>query len=86
MLILDSIKSEKWYPVVDVSEILGWSVDTIRDWIDAGQLQAFLKPKTVISRNRRYRCMQIQGCEIIRFVKENLTPLNAPRKLITKVS
>ncbi len=75
MLILDSIDPSKWYKVSETADILGWSHDMIERWIDDGALQAFVKDLRSSKRPRIYRGKRVQGCEIIRFVKEHLTTL-----------
>jgi hypothetical protein len=81
MLLLDSIEKEKWYKVREVAKIVGWSHDRIEDWIDEGALQAFVKDLRSEKRNRIYRGKRVQGCEIIRFIKAHLTPLNPNAKV-----
>ncbi len=75
MLLLDSVQPEKWYKVREVAEILGWAHDTIEKWIDDEVLQAFVIDLRSSRRPRIYRGKRVQGCEIIRFAKEHLTPL-----------
>jgi hypothetical protein len=80
-MLLNSVDPEKWYSVKESVRFFGWGVDTIRDWIYEGLLQAFIKPGCSGRRIRIYRGARIQGCEIIRFVKEHLTELNPNKKL-----
>jgi hypothetical protein len=82
MLLLDSVVPEKWYRVHEVAAILGWAHDTIERWIDDGLLQAFVIELRSSKIKRSFRGKRVQGCEIIRFVNEHLTPLKtgkAPR-------
>jgi len=48
-------------------------VDTIRRWIHRKLMAAFVLPSLENRRKRKYQCLRIQGCEIIRFVKAHLT-------------
>ena len=80
MLILDSIDPEKWYKVREAAEILGWEHDTIDRWIEQRLLQAFVISARSDKRKRIYRGKRIQGCEIIRFVREHLTELKPKAK------
>src|ERR1019366_1687974 len=73
-MLLNNVEPEKWYTVRQTSEILGWSIDSIRRWIYKGHLQAFIRPGRGIRRARIYNAARILGAEIIRFVKEHLTP------------
>jgi hypothetical protein len=75
MLLLDSVQPEKWYKVHEAAEILGWAHDTIERWIDDGLLQAFMIDLRSSKRKRVFRGKRVQGCEIIRFAKDHLTPL-----------
>jgi len=68
-----SVEPEKWYSVGDVARCLGWSRDTVIRLIEQGYLQAFVKPNRVQKRCRENLCHMVQGCEIIRFVKDNLS-------------
>jgi hypothetical protein len=76
MLLLNSIEPERWYTVREVARILGWSEDAVYDWVHAGLLEAFIKPITSPRRPRIWMGQRIQGCEIIRFVKANLSTLS----------
>lgn len=73
MLLLNSVEQEKWYSVVEVSRIVGWSEDVVRRWIQRGLMQVFIQPGTSNRRKRVYRSVRVQGCEIIRFVKAHLS-------------
>jgi hypothetical protein len=73
MLLLVSVEPERWYTVKEVEAILGWDVDTIRRWIHRKLMAAFVLPSLENRRKRKYQCLRIQGCEIIRFVKAHLT-------------
>lgn len=73
MLVLDSIEQEKWYSVVEVSQIVGWSEDVVRRWIERGFIEAFVQPGTGTRRKRVYRSVRIQGCGIVRFMKAHLS-------------
>lgn len=79
MLRLDSVIPEKWYRVSETADILGWSHDMIERWIEKGLLQAFVIDCRSDRRPRIYRGKRIQGCEIIRFVREHLTILKPSR-------
>ena len=81
MLLLNSIEPEKWYKVGEVAAILGWSHDRVEDWIDDGALQAFVIDLRSSRRPRIYRGKRVQGCEIIRFVKEHLTETKSNQRL-----
>jgi hypothetical protein len=80
-MLLKNVDPEKWYTVTEVSRILGWGVDAVRDWIYGGHLQAFVKPGTSDRRKRIYRGVRVKGSEIIRFANAHLTVLNPERKL-----
>jgi excisionase family DNA binding protein len=73
MLLLDHIVPARWYTINETAEILGWERDTIIRLIESGYLQAQVKPKTGSKRCREFLCRLVQGCEIIRFVKDNLS-------------
>jgi hypothetical protein len=90
MLLLDSVEPEKWYKVagsdsMTVSKILGWSPDTIRRWIRDGLLQAFIKPTRGKRGKRAWLGVRVQGCEIIRFAKANLSELAEHPKLRVRI-
>ena len=80
-MLLNNVDPEKWYSVTEVSKLLGWSVDAVRDWIYGGHLQAFIKPGTSSRRQRIYRGARVKGSEIIRFVSVHLTVLKPEKKL-----
>jgi len=80
MLLLGHVIPEKWYTVNETGEILGWKRDTIIRLIESGYLQAMVKPRAGNRLCREYLCRMIQGCEIIRFVKDNLS-IPEPRQL-----
>jgi hypothetical protein len=46
MLVLDSIERERWYTVVEVAQIVVWSGDVERGWIQRGLIEAFIQPRT----------------------------------------
>jgi excisionase family DNA binding protein len=73
-MLIENVEPQKWYSVCEVSGILGWSVDTVRRWIYEGHLQAFIRPGRTGRRKRVFRSARIQGNELIRFVREHLTP------------
>lgn len=79
MLLLNSVEPEKWYKVSDTAKILGWSEDTIYRWIEDGEIQAQVKESDSPRRIRKYVSVCIQGCEIIRYVKEHMTTLKPER-------
>jgi hypothetical protein len=58
MLVLDSIEQEKWYSVVEVSQMVGWSEDVVRRWIERGFIEAFVQPGTRNRRKRVYRSVR----------------------------
>ena len=80
MLLLNSVEPEKWYSVAETAKILGWSEDFIYDRIYDGSLQAQVKPGTSGRRKREYNSFRVQGCEIIRYAKENMTVLKPIRR------
>src|SRR5450755_3798114 len=83
-MLLLSVELERWYTIEDAVPILGWERDTIIRLIDDGFLQAQIKPRQGNRRKRIYLCRQIQGCELVRFVKDNLSvqePLRMNRKM-----
>jgi hypothetical protein len=45
MLLLDSVVPEEWYSVKQVSGILGWGVDAVRDWIYDGHFAGLHKAR-----------------------------------------
>lgn len=69
MLILDSVKAEKWYSVKEVSAILGFSEDTVIRQINRGLLKAFVLPGNSSKRRRVYQSRRVQGAELIRYIK-----------------
>jgi predicted site-specific integrase-resolvase len=73
-MLIENVEPEKWYAVREVAAITGWEVDTVRRWIYDGYLQAFQKPGRSSRRKRIYRAMRVQGAELIRFIKDHLTP------------
>jgi hypothetical protein len=73
-MLIDNVEPQKWYAVREVADITGWEVDTVRRWIYDGHLQAFQKPARSSRRKRIYRALRIQGAELIRFIKDHLTP------------
>ena len=79
MLVLDSIEREKWYSVVEVAQIVGWSEDVVRRWIQRGLIEAFIQSGTGNRRKRVYRSVRVQGCEIARFMKTHLSKIDGPR-------
>jgi hypothetical protein len=42
-LVLDSIERERWYTVVEVAQIVVWSGDVERGWIQRGLIEAFIR-------------------------------------------
>jgi hypothetical protein len=75
MVMFDSIDREKWYPVKWVADYLNYKRDAILRRIRKGHLQALLMPQVGDCRDRVYMSLSIQGCELIRFISENLTEL-----------
>ncbi len=73
MFLFDSIEQERWYSVMEVAQIVGWSEDVVRRWIQRGLIEAFVQPETGNRRKRVYRSVRIQGCEIVRFMKAHLS-------------
>jgi hypothetical protein len=55
------IEDEKWYAVKELSALSGWSVDTIRRLIYAGQLKAVQLPVVGRRRKRIYRSCRVLG-------------------------
>lgn len=84
MLLLDSVVPEKWYSVRDAGAILGYAHDTVEDLIRDEFLQALLKPQKRSRGQGFYICKSVQGCEIIRFVKDNLS-VQEPRKMVRRM-
>ncbi len=81
-MLLDHVVPEHWYTVRDAVTLIGWEVDSIRRFIKEGHLQAQVRPERIGRRRKRdYKALRIQGCEIIRFVRENLTVLKSAKKL-----
>lgn len=80
-MLLDHIVPEQWYTVRETVKLIGWEVDSIRRFIREGHLQAQVRPGRGNRRVRDYKALRIQGCEIIRFVRENLTVLKPNRRL-----
>ena len=72
MLLLEGVDPERWYSVCETAGILGWGVDQVRRWVYRGLLKAFIAPCKGSRRTRIYRCVRIQGREIIRFVQNHL--------------
>lgn len=72
-MLLNNVDPETWYKVSEVSKIVGWSEDTVRDWIHAKRLIAFIKPITSNRRKRLWMGMRVQGRELIRFIRDNLS-------------
>ena len=68
MLVLDSIERERWRTVVEVAQIVVWSGDVERGWIQRGLIEAFIQSRTRNRRRRVYRSVRIQGCEIGCFI------------------
>jgi hypothetical protein len=79
MLLLDSIEQERWYSVIEVAQIGGWSEDVVRRWIRRGLIEAFIQPGTRKRRRRVYCSVRIQGCEIARFMKMHLSKVDGER-------
>jgi hypothetical protein len=73
MLRLETVELERWYSVAEVTQIVGWSEDVVRRWIQGGLIQAFVQPGTKNRRKRVYRSVHIQGCGLVRFIKAHLT-------------
>lgn len=86
MLLLNSVEPETWYRVRDVAKIVGWSEDTVYEWIHNGHLQAFVAPIGSDKRNRVYMGLRVQGAEILRFVKAHLTVVRVERKLRIRIA
>jgi hypothetical protein len=80
-MLIENVEPQKWYTVKEVSAILGPGVDRVRDWIYEGHLQAFIGPRTSKRRARVYRCAQIKGSEVIRFVEAHMTVRQVGKKL-----
>jgi hypothetical protein len=80
-MLLDHVVPEQWYTVRDAVKLIGWEVDSIRRFISEGHLQAQLRPGRIGRRKRDYKALRIQGCEIIRFVRENMTVLKPDKRL-----
>jgi hypothetical protein len=83
-MLLLSVKPERWYTINDSVPILGWARDTIIRLIDDGFLQAQIKPRRSNRSKRVFLCRQIQGCELIRFVKDNLS-VQEPRRMTRRM-
>lgn len=79
-MLLLNVVPEKWYVVNAVARIIGWGRDAVIDLINNGFLQAIVLPCKSDRRKRVYLCRHVQGCEIIRFVKDNLS-IPEPRKM-----
>jgi hypothetical protein len=79
MLVLDSIERERWYTVVEVAQIVVWSGDVERGWIQRGLIEAFIQPRTRNRRRRVYCSVRIQGCEIARFIDAHLGRIDGAR-------
>ena len=77
MLLLNSVEPEKWYTISEAEPIIGYGRDAISDRIKWGLIQAQFLPGPGGRRKRKrgYNAWRIQGCEIIRYVKEHMTPL-----------
>ena len=87
MLKLEHVKPERWYTVREAVPILGWEVDSIRRFIREGYLEAQKRPGRIgRSRKRDFQAVRIQGCELIRFVKENLTVFRPEKRLRLRVA
>ena len=69
MLVLDSVKPEKWYSVKEVAAILGFSEDTVIRQINRGLLKAFVLPGTSSKRRRVYRCRRVLGRDLLRYIQ-----------------
>jgi excisionase family DNA binding protein len=69
VLVLDSVKPEKWYSVKEAADILGFSRDTVIRQIDEEFLKAFTRPYRASRRLRIYQSRRIQGVEKIRYIK-----------------
>jgi len=67
------VDETRWYSVKEVSNILGWGVDSIRRWIRRGHLQAFRGPSEKKRGKRQFWCERVQGEELNRFIEGNLT-------------
>ena len=72
-MLMNSVEPEKWYTVVEVETITGWSGDTVRRWVKRGLLQAFVQPAEKRRGKRVYQCIRILGSELLRFIRENLS-------------
>jgi hypothetical protein len=75
MLLLDHVEPARWYKVSVTATILGWSEDWVYRKIEKGELQAQIDESESRRRKRKYTCFKVQGCEIIRYVKEHMTIL-----------
>ena len=62
---------ERMYSVKEVSAALGWSVDTIRRLIEAGELKAVKLPK--LGGKGKNRKFHVREREIKRFLDANQT-------------
>ena len=84
-MLLLNVKPEKWYTISEAEPIIGYGYDAISDRIKWGLIQAqFLPgPGGKRKRKREYNAWRIQGCEIIRYVKEHMTPLQ-PNAMIRR--
>ncbi len=67
-----SVSPEKWYCVKEVSELLGFSRDTVVRQVRKGFLKAFVLPGKSSVRRRVYESRRIQGSEILRYVREHI--------------
>jgi hypothetical protein len=65
------IEDEKYYAVKELSEISGWSNDTIRRLIYHGHLEAVQIPATGRRRKRVYRSCRVLGRSWRRFTERN---------------
>jgi hypothetical protein len=79
MLVLDSIERERWRTVVEVAQIVVWSGDVEKGWIQRGRIEPFIQPRTRNRRRRVYRSVRIQGSEIARFVDTHLGRIDGTR-------
>jgi len=73
MLVLDSVQPEKWYSVKEAADILGFSEDTVIRQVNRGFLGAFVLPHERRRGRRLHVSRRIQGCELIRYIKNFLS-------------
>lgn len=72
MLLLDSVQPEKWYSVKESAAFLGLSEDTMIRQVNRGLIQAFCLPNQRRRSRRPYVVRRIQGCELIRYIRNHM--------------